>query len=507
MAEIWQNTILLGNAFVGLLEPKLLLLLCLGAFIGIVSGALPGVTMVMAVTLCLPFTYNLPIGPAIVFLFAIYCGGVYGGSIISIIFNIPGDPMNAATCFDGYPMAKKGQGGLALGLALVGSTFGGFLSALAMVVMSPLIAGIALEFSSVEYFAVIFLGLTGVAVIEADKGLAASFVSILVGMFIGTVGVESITGMARYTFGSHFLMGGINWIIVLLGMFAVGEVLDMYSRGGEHGDRSDHSKERTKMPSLRLLLSLKWTMIRNFVIGCLTGAMPGAGATVASFLGYGIERQVSRHPEKFGTGVPEGVMAPETANNASTGSAMIPLLTLGIPGSAATAIMLGAFLVHGIQPGPLIFAKKPDYIYTIFAGGILVNLLMFVVGWFSVRAMIRVMDVPKAVMGAFIMILAGFGAYSLKGSMADVWIMTFAGIVGWVMRVSGFPIAPLILGLILGPMGEDFFMTSMFHHSGDVLVFFKRPLSGALMVGALVLLFLPFIRKWWNEMQARRMRA
>ena len=507
MAELLDNMVRLGHAFVLLMSPTLLLLLCFGMFLGIVAGALPGVTMVMCVTLCLPFTYGLEIGEAIIFLFSIYCGGVYGGSIISIVFNIPGDPMNAATCFDGHPMAKKGQGGLALGMALTASTIGGFFSAVTMVLFSTLLASWALKFSSVEFFAVIFLGLMGVAVIETDKGMFNSIISILIGLFISTVGVESITGMARYTFGTQFLMGGINWIVVLLGMFAVGEVLDMYAREEEYGDQAANRKERAQMPSLRLLWSLKWTFLRNFIVGNMTGAMPGAGATVASFIGYGLERQMSKHPEKFGTGCVEGVAAPETANNASTGSAMIPLLALGIPGSAATAIMLGAFMVHGIQPGPMLFEKKPDYLYTIYAGSLLINLIMFVIGWFSIRIMIRLMDVPKHIMAVFIMIFACFGSYSLKSSMVDVWIMVFAGIFGYIMRVTKFPTTPLILGLILGPMGEDFFMTAMYHHSSDLLIFFKRPVSLALMLGAFFLTALPYLRRWWARWMSRGLRG
>jgi putative tricarboxylic transport membrane protein len=251
--------------------------------------------------------------------------------------------------------------------------------------------------------------------------------------------------------------------------------------------------------------SLKWTWVRSFIVGSVVGIIPAAGAAVASFIGYGIEQQTSKHPEKFGTGVPEGIAAPECANNASTGGAMIPLLTLGIPGSAATAVMLGVFLVQGIQPGPSIFINMPDTVFLIFAGGIIVNAIMFLLGRLMIVPMVKLMDIPKPIMAAFILVFSVFGAFSLRSNMLDVWVMIASGIVSYIMRRYNYPTAPLILGLILGPMAEDKFMTSMYAHHNDFTVFFTRPISGSLMVFALLLLFVPFIRRYFEKRQGKKL--
>ncbi|MCL5022935.1 MAG: tripartite tricarboxylate transporter permease [Nitrospirae bacterium] len=486
----------LGTGFATILNPYTILMMCFGMFVGLLAGALPGVTMVMAVVLTLPFTYGMDIVPAIMFLFSIYCGGVFGGAIIAILFNIPGDPMNVATTFDGHPMAKKGQAGLALGIAICSATIGGFLSALLMTFASPLIARFALAFSTVEYFAIIFLGLSTV-VLLAGKSISNSFQSVFIGLFLGTVGVESITGAARFTFGSEVLMGGIDWVVVLLGLFAVGEVFEMLAtRGGYSSEVAALKKMiRAELPSLKTLWGLRWTIVRCVGLGSFIGGVPGAGATIASFVGYGIEKQVSKESDKFGTGMVAGVAAPELAANASTGGAMIPLLTLGIPGSAATAIMLGAFLLHGIQPGPQIFQNSPKMIYTLFSGALFCQLILFVMGWFTINLMVRAMRIPEHIMCVFIIVFAIFGSYALKSNISDVWIMLASGYVGYIMRVYGYPVAPLILGLILGPLAEDNFMTSMYHYHNNLGIFFTRPISGVLMVLAIVLIFVPFLRK------------
>lgn len=480
-------------------DPLLFSMIVLGMVIGLISGALPGITMVVAMVLVLPFTLNMAIGPSIVVLFSIYCGGVFGGSIIAILFNIPGDPMNVCTCFDGHAMAKKGEGGKALSLALYASTLGGMLSALMVALVAPPVAELALKFSCVEFFAVVFLGLCAVSVI-GESSVYLSITSLFIGIFLGTVGVESITGAARFTFASPFLIGGINWVAVLIGMFAVGEVLEMYSEKdvdllGFKGFRLS----KPKAMKFKEFWELRWVWVRSYIVGSIVGIIPAAGAAVASFIGYGIEKQVSKHPEKFGTGVPEGIAAPECANNASTGGAMIPLLTLGIPGSAATAVMLGVFLVQGIQPGPSIFINMPEVVFLIFAGGIVVNALMFVLGRLMIVPMVKLMDIPKPIMSAFILVFSVIGAFSLRSNMLDVWVMVIAGLVSYIMRRYDYPTAPLVLGLILGPMAEDKFMTSMYAHGNDFSIFFTRPISGAIMVFSIILLFTPFLRQAWGK--------
>lgn len=485
MAEALSH---LAVGFQNALQPLNFSLICLGMVIGVVAGAVPGITMVTSVVLVLPFTYGMDMTPAILLMFAMYCGGVFGGSISAILFNMPGDPMNVPTAFDGHPLAQKGQASLALGTAIICSTLGGFVSALAMTFASPLLAQVALKFSSVEYFALVFLGLTTVTVIGTSS-VINSVIALLIGLSLATVGMDPISGAFRFDFGSLILRSGINFVPMILGLFAVGEVLKRFETIGGSMHQVQTGKVSAKLPGAKQLWKIRWTIIRSIGLGSMIGALPGTGATVSAFVGYGVEKQLSKHPERFGTGVLEGVAAPEAANNASTGGAMIPLLALGIPGSTATAIMLAAFLLKGVQPGPLLFAQNLDMVYTIFAGGLIANVLILVSGLLAVRFFVKVLLVPDAILGPFIIVFSLLGAYAFRNDMADVWIMIISGILGYFMRKHEYPIPPLLLGLVLGPLAEGYFMTSMYSHHNDFTVFLTRPLSGFIIVASLALFF------------------
>lgn len=487
----------LAAGFKTALEPINFLLICLGMVVGVIAGALPGITMLGTIVLVLPFTYQMDMAPAILLMFAVYCGGVYAGSITAILFNIPGDPMNVPTAFDGYPLARKGQAASALGTAIGCSAIGGLISALVMTFASPPLARVALSFSSVEYFAVVFLGLTSVTVIGTTSVLN-SIISLFIGLFLATVGIDRISGVFRFDFGSVLLRSGIDFVTVMIGLFAIGEVLDRLEVAGSSMEQAPLGRVRVVFP-LRDFWRMRWTILRSAGVGTVIGGLPGAGATVAAFVGYGVEKQISKEREMFGTGVLEGVAAPETANNASTGGAMIPLLALGIPGSGATAVMLAAFLLHGIQPGPLLFSRNLEMVYTIFAGGIIANLLILVSGLLTVRFFVKALQIPDAILGPFIIVFCLVGAYALRNDMADVWIMTIFGILGYFMRRYHYPVPPLVLGLILGPLAEDFFMTSMYSHHGDASVFITRPLSGLLIVTSVALLLWPAGKKWFRR--------
>lgn len=493
---------LLGSGFVAALQPLNLLLICLGMVIGVIAGALPGITMLMAVVLVLPFTYAMDMVPGILLLFAIYCGGVFGGSITAILFNIPGDPMNVPTAFDGHPLARKGQAAEALGAAIFCSALGGLLSALAMTFASPPLAQVGLKFSSVEYFSIVVLGLASVTVLGTASPLN-SVISLFVGLFLATVGTDPVTGVFRFDFGSPLLRSGIDFVVVMIGLFAIGEVLERLEMTGGAIQQLYAGRARVRFP-FREFWRMRWTILRSTGIGTLIGAVPGAGATVSAFIGYGVEKQLSRHPERFGTGILEGVAAPESANNASTGGAMIPLLALGIPGSGATAVILAAFMLKGIQPGPLLFQKQLPMLYTIFAGGIIVNVLIMVAGLLAVRFFVKALQIPDAILGAFIVAFCFVGAYALRNDIADVWITAIFGVVGYFMRRLNYPVPPLILGLILGPLAEDFFTTSMYSHQNDVTVFLTRPLSGALLAASGLLLLWPAAQGWLRRRKEAR---
>ncbi|MBM4443434.1 MAG: tripartite tricarboxylate transporter permease [Candidatus Rokubacteria bacterium] len=482
----------LGVGFVNALAPLNFLLIVGGLAIGIVAGALPGITMLNAIVLVLPFTYLMGIVPALLLMIGVYCGGVFGGSITAILFNIPGDPMNVPTAWEGYAMNRRGEGQYALGLAIVASAVGGLVSALFLAFLAPPFAKIALGFSTVEFFAVVVFGLASVSVL-GQHSMAAAFVSLFAGAFLGTVGTEAQYGVERFVFDVPFLRTGVDFVTVLIGLFAIGEVLDQLAAGTPPPPATRGPRTVPRLP-VRALWPLRGSLARGTAVGIAVGGLAGAGATVSSFVAYGLEKQVAKDPGLFGRGHAGGLVAAESANNGSTGGAMIHLLTLGIPGSAATAIMMGAFLIHGIQPGPLLFTSQPEQVYTIVAGMILANVLMIALGFAAALSFATLMKVPAPILNTFIVVFCFVGAFALRNDMADVWLTMLFGIAGFFMRRWDLPIPPLVMGIILGPMAESYFLTSMVAHGNDLTVFVTRPVSAVVLALSAAMLLWPIIR-------------
>jgi putative tricarboxylic transport membrane protein len=410
----------------------------------------------------------------------VYCGGVFGGSITGILFNIPGDPMNVPTTWEGYRLSRKGQTQYALGLAIMSSAVGGLVSALFLAFCAPPFARFALGFSTVEFFAVVVFGLASVSVL-GQASMAAALISLCSGMFLGTVGTEAQYGVERFAFGVPFLKTGVDFVTVLIGLFAIGEVLDQIV-ARDPAPLPEHPGARA-VPRLPLLdlWPLRWPLARGTLVGIAVGGLAGAGATVSSFVSYGLEKQISRRPELFGTGHPGGLVASESSVNGSTGGAMIHLLTLGIPGSAATAVMMGAFLIHGLQPGPLLFSRQPEQVYTIVAGMVLANVVMIGLGFLAALSFAMLMRVPAAILNTFIVVFCFLGAYALRNDMADVWLTMLFGVLGFFMRRYDLPIPPFVMGIILGPMAEGYFLTSMVSNGNDLTVFVTRPVSAVVL--------------------------
>jgi putative tricarboxylic transport membrane protein len=488
MAEILGG---LGVGFLNTFQPLNFLMIVLGLGIGIVAGALPGITMLNAIVLVLPFTYLIGIVPALLLMIGVYCGGVFGGSITGILFNIPGDPMNVPTTWEGYKLNRQGRTQYALGLAIMSSAFGGLVSALVLAFLAPPFARVALTFSTVEFFAVVVFGLASVSVL-GQHSMAAALVSLFTGMFLGTVGTEAQYGVERFVFGVPFLKTGVDFVPVLIGLFAIGEVLDQLV-GAAPAAETPRTRAVPRLPFLDLW-PLRWPLARGTAIGIVVGGLAGAGATVSSFVSYGFEKQISKQPELFGTGHAGGLVASESSVNGSTGGAMIHLLTLGIPGSAATAVMMGAFLIHGIQPGPLLFTKQPEQVYTIVAGMILVNLLMIALGFLAALCFATLMRVPASILNTFIVVFCFLGAFALRNDMADVWLTMLFGVAGFFMRRWDLPIPPLVMGIILGPMAEGYFLTSMVANGNDLSVFVTRPVSAVVLALAAVMLVWPVVK-------------
>jgi len=489
----------LAGGFVASVQPLNFFMIVLGLTIGILAGALPGITMVNSIVLVLPFTYLMGIVPALLLMIGVYCGGVFGGSITGILFNIPGDPMNVPTTWEGYKMNQQGQARYALGLAIMSSAVGGLVSALFLAFFAPPFAKFALTFSTVEFFAVVVFGLASVSVLGQSSMLAA-LISLFAGMFLGTIGTEAQYGVERFAFNVPFLKTGIDFVTVLIGLFAIGEILEQIVLRGGEAVPADAPRAAVPRLPLAALWPLRGPLARGTAVGIAVGGLAGAGATVSSFVSYGLERQFSKRPELFGTGHAPGLVASESSVNGSTGGAMIHLLTLGIPGSAATAVMMGAFLIHGIQPGPLLFARQPLEVYTITAGMILANVLMIALGFLAAVWFAMLMRVPAPVLNTFIVVLCFVGAFALRNDMADVWLAMLFGVAGFFMRRWGLPIPPLVMGIILGPMAEQYFLTSMVSHGNDLTVFVTRPVSAAILgLAALVIV--------WSLVRAGRRRG
>lgn len=455
------------------------LTIVIGLMVGVIAGALPGISFVNAMAIALPFTYVMTPTQAMLFLGGIYVGGVFGGSISSIMINVPGTPASLPACWDGYPMTRRGEVRRAISIAVTASATGGLASALLLTFGAAPFASFALRFSQPEFFAATVLGLISVIAIAKDRP-AVSLLSMLLGIVVGTVGVDSTYGVPRFTFGVPALQSGIDFTVVMIGLFAVSEVIDLLATN------RDLRPKKTAGQGLpirfRDIWDIRGAIARGAGLGCIIGVVPGAGATPAAVIAYGIERQASPRGREFGTGVESGLAAPEAAKNATTGAAMIPLLTLGIPGSAATAIMLAAMMLHGVNPGPMLFLTDPTMIYTIFVAMIVANLLMIGAGIGVAQFFSTLMRTPPAVLAAFIVVLSVVGAYGVRNNIFDVYVCLAFGVLGWVMKRTGFPSAPLVLGVILGPLAERYFMTSLASSGGDWTVFFTRPISGTILL-------------------------
>lgn len=468
------------------LQPYNFLVLTIGVLIGVVAGALPGITFVNAMAMSLPFTYSMPPMMAMVFLGGMYVGGVFGGSISSILVNIPGDPDSLPSCWDGYPISKRGESVRALSIAITASAIGGVFSALILAFAAPPFARMALTLDQPEFFAATILGLVSVLALGKSK-LTLSLMSMFIGLVIGTIGADPLYGVERLTFGLPVLSSGIDFIVAMIGLFAIGEVLDALSARRASSFEVRHDP-RMKLLSLRDTWKLRGPIGRGTGIGSLIGIIPGAGATVGALLAYGIEKQANKRGHLFGTGIEDGLAAPEASKNATTGTSLVPMLTLGIPGSAGAAIMLSALMLHGVQPGPQLFAKDPQLIYGIFASFILANIMMIVISALVARSFGTLMKANVSVIYAFIIVFSIVGAFGVRNNITDVYLCIAFGILGYFMKRYGFPTAPLVLGVILGPLAESYFMTSLANYNNDFSVFFTRPVSATLMGFALLFL-------------------
>lgn len=484
---------ILLNGFQIIARPETFLLIFSGTILGVVFGAMPGVSASMAVALALPFSYAMEPVIAIAFLTSVFCSSITGGGVTAILFKIPGTPANAPTTFDGYPMAQRGEAGKALGISLVCSALGGLVSAFAMGLLAPQLSAVALKFGPGELFAVSFLGLSVLSCLDSGN-IVKTLISGLIGLWMACIGMDPLLGIPRFTWGSDVLLSGVEMIPVMIGMFAVTEVVKQTVKPRSIEGMEKNRGVKTKIPKLSEFLKIKWVIIRSAVMGTIVGLLPGAGATIASFLSYTTEKKISKHPEKFGTGFEDGIAAAETANNAATGGSMVPLLALGIPGGNAAAIMMSALALQGVQMGPLLVRTQPDFLSSVFASMILTNILMVIIAIGVAKVFAKILSVPYSFLGPAIIMLAAIGSYALKNSTGDIVLMAAAGIFGYMLSKQGFSAAALILGLVLGNMCESNLRRAVKMTNGDVLAAFTSPITTPILLVCAVMFVYPIIK-------------
>jgi len=465
-----------------------------GVVLGTAVGVLPGLGPAATIAMLLPLTLKMDHTTAIIALAGIFYGARYGGSTTSILLNMPGESSSVATCLDGHQMARNGRAGAALGISAIASFIAGTVGVLGLMLIAPPLARFGLRFAPPEYFALMALGLTMV-VFLAGESMIKALLALFVGLWLATIGTDLFTAESRFTFGQAKLLGGVDFVAATVGIFAVAEVLiNLEARGGAEVLKVPPGLKNL-LPTLQDLRDCRFAFVNGSVIGFVVGALPGAGATVASFLSYGLEKAVSRHPEKFGTGVVEGVAAPEGANNADAGGALVPLLTLGIPGGNTTAILLGGLILWGYRPGPLLIQEHPELFWGLVASMYVGNLLLLVLNLPLVPLFAQILRLPNYMLLPFILGISAVGVYSVNNSLFDVWLMALFGLLGYVMRKLDFPPAALILGLVLGDIIERALRQSLMMSQGDLSIFVTRPISATLLLIAVVLLCLPAVRR------------
>jgi putative tricarboxylic transport membrane protein len=480
---------------VGLLaDPFTLMLLVLGIVLGLIIGILPGLGPPIAIALALPFTFYLEPVPSMVLLLGIYSAAIYGGSISAIAVGIPGTGAAIATVEDGHQMFKQGKGGEALGFSLTGSIIGGLFSAMCLALVAPLLASLAVQFGPREYLAISVFGLV-VVVRVAGKSLPKGLMMGGLGIFLTTWGLDELNGTERYTFGTYYLYEGLPLVPFLVGLFAMSEVLIGAERAAKKVS-FDTASLSVRLPGFKALGRMKDVILRSSIIGTVIGIIPGEGAAVGAFFAYSEAKRRSKNPEEFGKGKAEGILAPETANNATVGGALVPTLTLGVPGSPAAAVLLGALLIQGLTPGPKLFSDQPDLMYAIFLGLFLINILMMLIGLVAIRFAAQLIRVPTTVIVPTVMLLSFVGIYSVSNSFFNVSVLLGAGILGYVIRKLGYSIAPLSIGFVLGPILENSLRQSITIADGSVAEFFSTPI-GLTIYCALALTIL------WGPISAR----
>ncbi|MFD2217112.1 MULTISPECIES: tripartite tricarboxylate transporter permease [Metabacillus] len=483
------------------LEPMNILWVIVGGFLGTIVGMLPGLGPATAVAVLIPITFGMEPISAIILMAAIYYGAMYGGSRSSILLNTPGDGSAIAATFDGYPMAQKGQAGEAMAISAVASFIGGIMAVIGFVFLAEPLANFALKFGPAEYFLLMLLTLSAIVSLSIGK-MIKGFIAMSLGLLLSTVGIDTQTGVYRFTLGIPHFSEGIDFLIVIIGVYAIGEVLynfltiDQLKKEKKKVGKIWFSKEQWKRS--------KWPILRSGPLGFIIGVLPGAGGSIASMISYSTEKQMSKKPEEFGKGAVEGLAAPESANNAASVGAMIPLLTMGIPGSGTTAVMLGALIMLGIKPGPLLFENDPTTVWSLINSMFIGNIALVIINILLVGVLVKILDTPAKVLYPIIVLLAFIGTYTLSYSAIDFFLLLVFGLFGLMLKVLDFPIAPLVLALIVGADMEQNFRKAVLSSNGSIDIFFASPISITLIFLTILSISYPAIIKYFQKRKERK---
>jgi putative tricarboxylic transport membrane protein len=460
--------------FATIASPQVFPFLIAGSMMGIIVGAIPGLTATMAIALLIPFTFAMQPIAGIVMLLAIYASGIYAGGIASILIRTPGTPAAAATLLDGYPMAQKGEAGRAIGIATISSGIGGLFSACALTLFAPLLATVALRFSAPEYFSLALFGLV-VTMSLSGNSLLRGFVSVLIGLAVGLIGIDPIGGFQRLNFGYSELSGGFNFVAVMIGLFSLAEAFRQMEQIATLPPVPP--AVRNVLPRLMEIAGMWKVYLRSCTYGLMIGITPGVGAETSSFLSYAETKRTAKDPSRFGKGAPEGVAAAQAAENGSTGGDLLPMLTLGVPGDAATAVLMGALTIHNLQPGPMLFQERPDLVHQIFAGMISANITFVILGLVGARLFAKIVQIDRRVLVPLVCLLSLIGAYAIDNNPFDVWVTLVFGVVGWLMQRNGFPVSPIVLAVILGGMMESNLRRTLVMGLGSPAIMLDRPIA------------------------------
>jgi len=490
----------LADGFTSALQWHNLMFAFVGVLIGTAVGVLPGIGPMSGVALLIPITSTMTGGlapeeaatSAIILLAGVYYGAMYGGSTTSILLNTPGESSSVVTVLDGYQMARKGRAGAALSISAIGSFVAGIFSLIVLVLLAEPLSNIALKFGPSEYFSLMVLGLAAVSGL-AGKSMTKALIMTVLGLLLATIGMDNVSGVARFTYGYPILYSGLEFLTIAVGLFALGEVFrTIIERNYSVGDVSRIGRI---LPTRQDMKDSALPITRGSILGFFIGVLPGAGATLASFFSYIMEKKLSKHPEKFGTGAIEGVAAPEAANNAASGGAMIPLLTLGIPGSGTTAILMGALIMYNVQPGPLLFQDHPEVAWGLIASMFIGNLMLLILNMPLVKVFAKIIETPPKYLLPIIIAISVFGVYAVQYNTFDLLLLIVCGLAGYFLAKNDYPLAPLVLGLVLGPMIENNMRRALTASDGDFLVFLTKPLSTVFLILALLWILIPILLK------------